>query len=159
MRTYTNPEANGFIMEAKACAKIEKDLQRLIEKYAKAIKREEAARQQDFETVMQYRNEGEIQDDYGCEYITEKQYRQYLQIFREGKDALENHPKTVNEITHSILRTMMNAVSSDRRQWEFEALSPEEQESERKRAEESQKKWKAYIVELKKKRGIIETTK
>ena len=70
-------------------------------------------------------------DDYGCEYITEKQYRQYLKIFREGKDALENHPKTVNEITHSILRTMMDAVSSDRRQWEFEALSPEEQEAEK----------------------------
>lgn len=40
MRTYTNPDANGFIMEAKACAKIEKDLQRLIDKYAKAINRE-----------------------------------------------------------------------------------------------------------------------
>lgn len=26
---------------------------------------------------------------------------------------------------------MMNAVSSDRRQWEFEALSPEEQEAEK----------------------------
>lgn len=137
MRTYTNPEANGFIMEAKACAKIEKDLQRLIDKYAKAIKREEEAHQKDFETVMQYRNEREIQDDYGCEYITEKQYHQYLDIFHEGQDALENHPKTVNEITHSILRTMKNAVSSDRRQWEFEALSPEEQEAERKRAEES----------------------
>lgn len=155
MRTYTNPEANGFIMEAKACAKIEKDLQRLIDKYAKAIKREEDARQQDFETVMQYRHEGEIQNDYGCEYITEKQYRQYLQIFREGKEALENHPKTVNEITHSILSTMLKAVSSDRRHWEFEALSPEEQEAERKRAEESQRAWKAYIAELKAKRNKI----
>ena len=53
---------------------------------------------------------------------------------------------------------MRNSVSSDRRQWEFEALSPEEQEAERKRAEEIRKKWKAYIVELKKKRGAIETT-
>lgn len=155
MRTYTNPEANGFIMEAKACAKIEKDLHRLIDKYARAIKREEVARQQDFETVMQYRNEREIQDDYGCEYITEKQYRQYLQIFREGKDVLENHPKTVNEITHSILSTMLKAVSSDRKQWEFEALSPKEQEAERKRAEESQRAWKTYIAELKAKRNKI----
>lgn len=36
-RTYTNPQANGFIMEAKACAKIEKDLMRLIAKYKKVI--------------------------------------------------------------------------------------------------------------------------
>ena len=145
-------------MEAKACKKIEKDLQRLIDKYAKAIKREDEARRKDFETVMQYRNEGEIQDDYGCEYITEKQYRLYLEIFREGEDALENHPKTVNEITHSILKNMLRDIERDRRQWEFEALSPEEQEAERKRAEESQRQWKAYIAELKKKRGIIEST-
>lgn len=158
MRTYTNPEANGYLMEAKACAKIEKDLQRLIDKYAKAIKREEEAHKQEFQTAMQYRHIGEIQDDYGCEYITEEQYRLYLQIFEEGQDALENHPKTVNEITHSILCTMMKAVSSDRMQWEFEALSPEEQATERKRAEESNKKWKAYIAELKRKRGIIEST-
>ena len=157
MRTYTNPQANGFIMEGKACAKIEKDLMRLIAKYKKAIEREEDARKQDFQTAMQYRNEGEIQDDYGCEYITEKQYRLYLQIFHEGQDALENHPKTVNEITHSILCNMLRDISMDRRQWEFEALSPEEQETERKRAEESNRKWKKYIAELKKKRGVIET--
>ena len=36
--------------------------------------------------------------------------------------------------------------------------SPEEQEAERKRAEESNKKWKAYIAELKKKRSVIDHT-
>ena len=43
-------------------------------------------------------------------------------------------------------------------QWEFEALPPEEQEAERKRAEESNKKWKEYIADLKKKRSVIEHT-
>lgn len=155
MRTYTNPEANGFIMEAKACAKIEKDLRRLIDKYAKAIKREEDARQKDIEIALQYRNEREIQDAYGWDLITEKQYELYMRIFEEGQEVLANHPKTVNEITHSILCNMLSAVSSDRRQWEFEALSPEEQEAERKRAKESQRAWKAYIAELKAKRNKL----
>ena len=156
MKKYTNPEAHGFIMEAKACQKIENDLCRLIGKYSKAIEREEAARQKDFEAAMEYRNEGDIQEAYGWELITEKQYRLYLQIFHEGQDELKNHPKTVNEITHSILCHMLHDIERDRRQWEFEALSPEEQMAERKRAAESQKKWKAYISELKRKRGIIE---
>ena len=49
MRTYTDPVANGYIMEAKACEKIEKDLRRLVDKYAKAVKREEDARKQQFQ--------------------------------------------------------------------------------------------------------------
>ena len=158
MRTYTDPVANGYLMEAKACAKIEKDLRRLIDKYAKAVKREEDARKQQFQEAMQYRSLREIQDDYGWEFITEKQYQLFVKIFEEGEEVLKNHPKTVNEIAHSILCTMCGAVSRDRMQWEFEALSPEEQEAERKRAEESNKKWKAYIAELKKKRGVIEHT-
>ena len=40
-------------------------------------------------------------------------------------------------------------------QWEFEALTPEEQAAERKRAEESKKAWKKKIAELKEKRGEI----
>ena len=158
MKTYTNPEANGYIMEAKACAKIEKDLRRLVDKYAKAVKREEDARKQQFQQVMQYRHIGEIQDDYGWEIITEKQYELFVKIFEEGEEVLKNHPKTVNEIAHSILCTICGAVSRDRMQWEFEALSPEEQEAERKRAEESNKQWKAYIAELKKKRSVVEHT-
>ena len=38
---------------------------------------------------MQYRNEGEIQNDYGWEYITEAQYQRYIELFRSGKEALE----------------------------------------------------------------------
>ena len=107
---------------------------------------------------MQYRHIGEIQDDYGWEIITEKQYELFVKIFEEGEEVLKNHPKTVNEIAHSILCTMCGTISRDRMQWEFEALSPEEQEAERKRAEESNTQWKAYIVELKKKRSVVEHT-
>ena len=62
---YTNPEAHGYLMEAKACKKIGRELDRLIAKYQRAVDKEKAAKKAELETVMQYRNEGEIQNDYG----------------------------------------------------------------------------------------------
>lgn len=159
MRKYTNPEAHGYLIEAKACKKIVAELDRLSAKYQRTVEREKAAKEAEFETVMQYRNEREIQDDYGCEYITEAQYERYLDIFQAGREALENAQPTVNEIILSILRRMSRDVLRDQQEWEFAALSPEEQEAQRKRAEESNRAWKKYISELKAKRQGIENMK
>lgn len=52
----------------------------------------------------------------------------------------------------------MADIDADRREWEFSALSPEDQQAERARAEQSQKEWKRKIAELKRKRGIIEAS-
>lgn len=54
------------------------------------------------------------------------------------------------------VRRIMADIDADRREWEFSALSPEDQQAERARAEQSQKEWKRKIAELKRKRGIIE---
>jgi len=146
---YTNPDAHGYLMEAKACKKICKELDRLIAKFQRAVEREAAARKAEFETVMQYRNEREIQDDYGYECITEEQYDRYLEIFRAGQAALENAEPTVNELVVSILKRINGDIYRDQKEWEFSALTPEQQEAERKRAAESQKAWKKQIAEIK----------
>ena len=146
---YTNPDAHGYLMEAKACKKICRELDRLIAKYQRAVERETAARQAEFETVMQYRSEREIQDDYGYECITEAQYDRYLEIFRAGQKALENAEPTVNELVVSILKRINGDIYRDQKEWEFSALTPEQQEAERKRAAESQKAWKKQIAEIK----------
>lgn len=158
MREYTNPQAHGFIMEAKGCAKVIKELERLITKYEKAVKRESDARKAEFETVMGYQNEGEIQNDYGYDCISEKTYRRYLEIFRKGQAALENPESTVNDIALFILRRIKCDIIVEQKDWEFESLSPEEQEAERKRAAESQKRWKKEIADIKKRMGIKENT-
>lgn len=146
---YTNPDAHGYLMEAKACKKIRTEIDRIIAKYNRAIEREKAARKAEFETVMQYRSEREIQDDYGYELITEEQYDRYLQIFRDGQEALENTQPTVNELVVSILHRINGDLYIDQKEWEFSALTPEQQEAERKRAIESQKAWKKKISEIK----------
>lgn len=146
---YTNPDAHGYLMEAKACKKICRELDRLVAKFQRAVEREKAARQAEFETVMQYRSEREIQDDYGYECITEAQYDRYLEIFRAGQKALENAEPTVNELIVSILKRINGDIYRDQKEWEFSALTPEQQEAERKRAAESQKAWKKQIAEIK----------
>lgn len=142
-------------MEAKACEKIEKDLRRIIEKYQRAVNREGEARKKDLEAALQYRSEREIQDDYGYDIITEEQYALYLAIFREGESAAENHEKTVNEIALAIAQRILKDIYEDRKEWEFCALSPQEQTKAMAEAVESQRKWKAYIAELKAKRDSI----
>ena len=97
---------------------------------------------------MQYRHEGDIQEAYGWELITEAQYNRYLEIFRAGESALENTPPTVNELVVSILNRINGDIYRDQKEWEFAALTPAQQEEERKRAEESNRAWKKYIAEL-----------
>ena len=98
---YLNSEAHGYLMEAKACKLLLKDLERIRAKLKRHIEKEAADREAEFEAAMQYHSESDIQEAYGWEFI------------------------------------------------EFEALSPEEQLAELKRAEESRQAWKQYIASLK----------
>jgi len=156
MKKQLNPEAEGYLLEAAGCRKVLKELERLIEKYKRKVDREQARREEEFEAAMEYRSEEDIQDAYGWELITEKQYDRYLELFREGQSALEHHAPTSTEIAYSILRRMAAHVQRDIQEWEFSALTPEQKQAERERAEKSKAEWKRMIAEIKKKRDIIE---
>ena len=154
MSKYTNPHTHDYLMEAEACKKIERDLHRLINKYRRAVEKEEAARKKALETALGYHSEREIQDDYGWEVISEEQYALYLKIFREGEAALKRHEKSVNELALSVLTRIQSDIAEDQFEWELSALSPEEQTRERKRANENKRAWKNRIAELKRELGI-----
>lgn len=51
---YTDPDAHGYLMEAKACKKVVREINRLADKYLRAINREKAAKKAELEAVMQY---------------------------------------------------------------------------------------------------------
>lgn len=155
-RKYTNPNASGYLLEAKACEKVTKELRRIVEKFQRAVDKEAAVRQSEFETVMQYTSEQQIQDDYGWDFITEAQYNRYLTLFREGQAALEQHTPTKTELAVSILRRIISDIEADCREWEFSALSPQEQVKERERMEKAKREWKEKIAEIKRRRGFIE---
>lgn len=152
---YLNSEANGYLLEADACALIIKELERTAQKLRRRIDKEAATRLADFEAAMQYQSEHELLDDYGWGYLSEKQYSAYLDLFRNGKEALENHSKTVSELALSIVHRIVRDLDSDRHEYEFSALTPEEQIAELQRAEQARKGWKQYIEGLRKKRTLI----
>lgn len=155
-RGYLNPKAEGYLLESKACDKVCKELRRIADKFQRAVDREKADRQKEFETVMQYASEDELHEDYGWDVITERQYNRYLDMFREGEAALENAPPTVTETALKIARRILKDIDLENREWRFSALTPAEQQAELDRAEASQKAWKAKIAELRKRRGLIE---
>lgn len=146
---YLNSEAHGYLMEAKACKLLLKDLERIRAKLRRHIEKEAADRETEFEAAMQYHSESDIQEAYGWEFISEQQYDRYLELFRQGRKALDEHSPTVTELALSILNRIFQDIDRDCRQCEFEALSPEEQLAELKRAEESRQAWKQYIASLK----------
>lgn len=157
MKKQITPEAEGYLLEAKACKKVLKDLERIQEKYKRGVEREQARRKAEFETVMEFTSEREIQEAYGWELINERQYDRYLQLFREGEAALENHAPTCAEIAYGILCRMTASVEMDIREWEFSALTPEQKCEKRKQAEENRLKWEEKIAEIRRRRGIVET--
>ena len=120
------------------------------------VEKECSVRQAEFEKVMQYHSERELQDDFGWGFITEAQYDRYRLLFQQGQAAMEQLPPTKSELALRLVRRIMADIDADRREGEFSALSPEDQQAERARAEQSQKEWKRKIAELKRKRGIIE---
>ena len=146
---YPNSEAHGYLMEAKACKLLLKDLERIRAKLKRHIEKEAADREAEFEAAMQYHSESDIQEAYGWEFISEQQYERYLELFRQGRKALDEHSPTVTELALSIPNRIFQDIDRDCRQCEFEALSPEEQLAELKRAEESRQAWKQYIASLK----------
>ena len=148
VRKYTNPDAAGYLLEADACKKVEAELRRLADKYQRKIDRERAARETEFEAAMQYRSENDLLDAYGWEVITEKQYEIYLDIFRRGRDALENHAPTVNEAAHRILLRILSDIAAEQREWSFSALTPAQQAAEIERAEKAKKEWRERLQKI-----------
>lgn len=148
-REYTNPEAAGYLLEADACKKVEAELTRIADKYQRKVDREEAARKAELEAALEYRSEDEIREAYGWELITEKQYDLYLDIFRRGQSALENHQPTVNELVHRILLRILSDIAAEQREWRFSALTPAQQQAEMERAARAKQEWKEKMRVIK----------
>lgn len=147
-RGYTNPDAAGYLLEADACKKVVAELRRIADKYQRKIDREQAARETEFEAAMQYRSENELLDAYGWEFITEKQYELYLDLFRRGREALETHAPTVNEAAHRILLHILSDIDAEQREWRFSALTPAQQTAEIERAEKAKQEWREKLQKI-----------
>ena len=80
------------------------------------------------------------------------QYECYLDLFRGGVSALENHTATKAERVLKILCRIAHDICEEQHEWEFSALSPAEQAAEIARAAKARKEWDARMRDLKMKR-------
>ena len=112
---YLNSEAHGYLMEAKACKLLLKDLERIRAKLKRHIEKEAADREAEFEAAMQYHSESDIQEAYGWEFISEQQYERYLELFRQGRKALDEHSPTAVSYTHLYSRRIISRWCTFRR--------------------------------------------
>ena len=155
-KRYSDPKKAGALMEADACDKVLRELDRLIDKYERHVDKEADKRREEFELVMGYRSEADIQEAYGWEFITQAQYERYLEIFRAGNSAMENHEPTVTERVLSILRAFRRDLLQEQQEYRYEAMSPDELRAEIQRRQAAEREWNERMKELRARRRSIE---
>ena len=89
---YLNSEAHGYLMEAKACKLLLKDLERIRAKLRRHIEKEAADREAEFKAAMQYHSESDIQEAYGWEFISEQQYERYNCSVKAARHLMNTAP-------------------------------------------------------------------
>ena len=149
MSRYTNPEAAGYLLEAEACGIVIKEVNRLIEKFQRKINREADARKKELDTALGFQSEQDSLDAYGWEIITEKQYDRYIDLFRQGQAALENHTPTRTELALSILQRFRGVLTADQDEWRLSALTPEQRAAELNRRAKAAEEWKERLRQMK----------
>ena len=155
-KRYSDPKKAGALMEADACDKVLRELDRLIDKYERHVDKEADKRREEFELVMGYRSEADIQEAYGWEFITQAQYEHYLEIFRAGNSAMENHEPTVTERALAILRAFRRDLLQEQQEYRYEAMSPDELRAEIQRRQAAERAWNERMKELRARRRSIE---
>ncbi|MBQ9969798.1 MAG: adenylosuccinate lyase, partial [Oscillospiraceae bacterium] len=73
----------------------------------------------------------------------------YIDIFRTGQAALEQHTPTCNELVYRILCRICREIEEEQREWKFAALSPREQAAELERARKASEEWKQHMKAIK----------
>lgn len=155
-KRYSDPKKAGALMEADACDKVLRELDRLIDKYERHVNKEADKRREEFELVMGYRSEADIQEAYGWEFITQAQYERYLEMFRAGNSAMENHEPTVTERALAILRAFRRDLLQEQQEYRYEAMSPDELRAEIQRRQAAEREWNERMKELRARRRSIE---
>ena len=155
-KRYSDPKKAGALMEADACDKVLREMDRLIDKYERHVNKEADKRREEFELVMGYRSEADIQEAYGWEFITQAQYERYLEIFRAGNSAMENHEPTVTERALAILRAFRRDLLQEQQEYRYEAMSPDELRAEIQRRQAAERAWNERMKELRARRRSIE---
>lgn len=148
---YDMSEKNGLILHAAGCEILLNECEKIRLKLKKRIAKQEDKRKAEFAEIFSYRSVDEICDAYGYGYITDNQRRRYIELFEKGEDALSEPLESKESAALDVLLRFIKQLRFEIEQDRFDALSPEEQADEIRKAEQSAKAWADHKKEIKKK--------
>ncbi|MBE5040542.1 hypothetical protein [Ructibacterium gallinarum] len=151
MSRYDASEKNGLLLHAAGCEFLLKECERIEQKLRKRIDKQEEKRKAEFSSILSYRNVEEIRDEYGYGFITKEQCRSYIKLFEKGQDLLNEPLKSRESSALDVLKMIVSDLRQEIRLDRFDAMSPEEQAEERRRAEQSRRESENHKNEIKKK--------
>lgn len=128
----TDKEKKDLKIELKSRQLVLKKLEtgrRALEKTCTRIQAERARREAE---ISEYKNEDEIADAYGWGFISEEEYDDLLERFREGREAIRNE-KSAEEIAAEILSGWIRITEGDIESLRFDLLPDEKKEEIRQR--------------------------
>lgn len=115
-------------VELKARKIVKRKLESAINAIEPTVLKTIDSREKRKETLLQYKDERELQDAYGWGFITEEEYDALLLQLREGTEAIDAE-KSAHEIAKEILVGWLKITLSDISSLEFDLL-PEKKQNE-----------------------------
>lgn len=156
MNRYDMSERQGLIISSQACNLLIKDLRRIRDKLERKVKKDKDKREAEFKTIISYRSVEDIRDAYGWDLITWEQCEQYIALYEQGEEILNKPFISKETAAVELLSRIISDLDKLGETCRFDALTPEQQADEIRRAEQSKLEWENHKKEIKTKLGILE---
>lgn len=140
----TDAERKELKLEIKGRKIVVNKLETALKALNKKVDKMEKDRQNRKQTLLEYKDESELQDAYGWGFITEDEYDKLLEAMRKGVQTIDEETSP-EEIAKHIIQELLGRMRSDIYSFEYDLLPPEKQAEIMKKNEE--------ILQKKEKKG------
>ena len=131
----TDAERKELKFEIKGRKIVVGKLETALKALTKKVDKIEKDRQNRKETLLEYKDESELQDAYGWGFITEDDYYKLLEAMRKGVQTIDEET-TPEEVAKNIIQEWIERMWSDIYSFEYDLLPPEKQAEIMKKNEE-----------------------
>jgi len=131
----TDAERKELKLEIKGRKIVVNKLETALKALNKKVDKIEKDRQNRKETLLEYKDESELQDAYGWGFITEDEYDKLIEAMRKGVQTIDEETSP-EEIAKHIIQEWLGRMRSDIYSFEYDLLPPEKQAEIMKKNEE-----------------------
>lgn len=144
----------GCAWEARVRRAVLRRLEQPIKLAGAVVEKEDKAAQASREKLSGYATEEEANDAYGWDIITEDEYKEVVRILRGEAEGPKE--KTEAQAVLETLREFASKIEHETSSFEWEALTPEEQEKARADGEAFKAQLHAAAAGARRNKGVVE---